>query len=195
MAFPSTNLSLSTICQAYGITGPNSYQMLALRGKQYLDSSNNLQIVPLTPNPISLSIFRGSIPLITLPDQQTQFKPPYAGPNILTVGDIKYGFNSATSTVTYFTCKFSLNWSMINHDNVNVLIESPNNNILFKNDFDIAINGRDSNYPVTATLTNANITNTLIIKCGGGSSGNFQYFLNTFTYTITSTGLIGPVIS
>lgn len=191
MAFPSTNITLKQVCDAYGVAS----NMGALRGNYYLDSSNNLQTVPIAPNPISLSIFRGSFPLRTLPDQQTQFRPPYAGPNILTVGDIKYGFNSATSTVTYFTCKFSLNWSMINRDNVNVLIESPNNNILFKNDFDIAINGPNSNYPVTATLTNTNITNTLIIKLLGGSNGNFEYFLNTFTYPITSAGIGNVVIS
>ena len=191
MALPSTNITLKQVCDAYGIP----YNMAALRGNYYLDSSNTVQAVRIAPNPISLSFFRGSIPLRTLPDQQAVFRPPYTGPNIISVGDIRYGFNSATSTVTYFTCKFTLNWTMINRDNVNVLIESPNNNILFKNDFNTVTNGPDSNYPVTATLTNTNITNTLIIKLLGGSNGNFEYFLNTFTYPITSTGIGNVVIS
>jgi hypothetical protein len=191
MAFPSTNITLKQVCDAYGVAS----NMAALRGNQFLDSSNNLQTVPIAPNPISLSIFRGSTPLRTLPDQPSQFRPPYTGPNTLTLGDIKYTFNSATSTVTSFTCKFSINWTMVNRDNVNVIIESPNNNILFKNDFDIAINGPNSNYPVTATLTNTTITNNLIIKLLGGSNGNFEYFLNTFTYPITSSGIGNVVIS
>lgn len=191
MALPSTNITLKQVCDAYGVAS----NMAALRGNQFLDSSNNLQTVPIAPNPISLSIFRGSIPLRTLPDQQAVFRPPYTGPNIITVGDIKYVFNSATSTVTYFTCKFTLNWTMVNRDNVNVLIESPNNNILFSNLFNTVTNGPNSNYPVTATLTNTNITNTLIIKLLGGSNGNFQYFSSTFTYPITSNGIGSVVIS
>ena len=40
MAFPSTNITLKQVCDAYGVAS----NMAALRGNQFLDSSNNLQI-------------------------------------------------------------------------------------------------------------------------------------------------------
>jgi hypothetical protein len=92
MAFPSTNITLKQVCDAYGVP----YNMAALRGKYYYTVSppSALQQVPLT-GPISLSLFLG---------KAAYTGPQTNGPNVITsLGNISYPPNAPIPASFTFT--------------------------------------------------------------------------------------------
>lgn len=193
MAFPSTgDLKLSTVVTAYGITTGN---MNDLRGKNYSNpSSPNMQTVPLAPNVFNLSIFRGSTPIIgrTLPDVTV---PPTPSSRTMTISNIIY--NIIGSSITSFSCTVSINWTLSSDsERVSFIISNPALTQPYYYNQSAGYNLPGPNPPWIVQLSSLNITDGIVFNCDAGNifSGP-AFFNNKISYTLTPTGLTGPVIT
>uniref|UniRef100_A0A6C0B2S8 Uncharacterized protein n=1 Tax=viral metagenome TaxID=1070528 RepID=A0A6C0B2S8_9ZZZZ len=99
MAFPTSNLSLSSVCSAYSVA-PAS--MNGLRGKTCYDPSNNPTTVPATGPFQLLATFGGKtvLPGVFTLDPQDAEDGPTPGPNGFGTLDGHVGFNNATYTMS-----------------------------------------------------------------------------------------------
>jgi hypothetical protein len=199
MAFPTTNLGLKEVCEAYGITTA-PYSMSALRGKKYYSSTGVETTIPATGS-IVLGDFRGktSTPLsstynLDIPTTSKSF-------DINT--DILY-FN-ATGTDSTYTISYGILTSMyLNRLFMSSGLYSPNYNIgtlritfVRRNPYYYFESVLDSSYDnvfnhifPTTTLTNAQRIDYIRFdfKLTTSSGNSFYYY--SFQLNVTTTGLV-----
>ena len=190
--YPSSNLALSTALAPYGAATMN-----ALRGRVLYDLSGNSYPIPAAPADFALSFLFGryvSRASATLPGQSVS-------------GETNNGISGVRITVGFNNLNFiTIGSNLIALSAVCFASAAPigiaaGANV---NSFNILVTGTNSNgtpYSNQVPPNNININNIVLInqvniRLAGSASNNFGQTAvasRTWTYNITTSGLVGPL--